>query len=117
MCRPGRIVAGRSNGAASLRQGGRFAWNAFAFDHALAARADWQHEDDPIPHTLHYLVADNRIDIVPDEGEKISLWWATKNEWLGLIDVADLHLEAVFGGFGGEPLDDDSREYVFVARR
>jgi hypothetical protein len=42
---------------------------------------------------------------------------ATKNEWLGLLDVADLRLEALYGGFAGEPLDDDSREYVFVARR
>jgi hypothetical protein len=54
---------------------------------------------------------------VPDEGEKISLWWATKNEWLGLIDVASLELETVFGGFDGEPLEEESREYVFIARR
>jgi hypothetical protein len=26
-------------------------------------------------------------------------------------------LEALYGGFTGEPLDDDSREYVFVGRR
>jgi SAM-dependent methyltransferase len=103
--------------AASLRPGGRFAWNAFAFDHRLASEADGQHRDDPIPHTLRYSVADNRIDIVPDEGEKTSLWWATKNEWLGLIDVAGLELEAVFGGFDGEPLEDESREYVFIVRR
>jgi hypothetical protein len=69
------------------------------------------------PHTLHYSVPDNRIDLVPDEGEKISLWWATKNEWLSLIDVAGLELEAVFGGFDGEPLEDESREYVFIVRR
>ena len=43
--------------------------------------------------------------------------WATKNEWLGLLDVAGLELEALFGGFDREPLDDDSRENVFVARR
>jgi len=36
---------------------------------------------------------------------------------LGLLDVAGLRLEALYGGFAGEPLDDDSREYVFVARR
>jgi hypothetical protein len=47
----------------------------------------------------------------------IYFWWATKNEWLGLLDVAGLRLEALYGGFAGEPLDDDSREYVFVARR
>ena len=45
------------------------------------------------------------------------MWWATKNEWLGLLDVAGLQLEALFGGFDGEPVGDDSREYVFFARR
>jgi hypothetical protein len=52
-----------------------------------------------------------------DVGGTGSLWWATKNEWLGLLHVADLRLEALYGGFAGEPLGDDSREYVFVARR
>jgi hypothetical protein len=45
-----------------------------------------------------------------------SLWWATKNEWLGLLDVAGLELEALYGGFAREPFNDDSREYVFIAR-
>ena len=45
-----------------------------------------------------------------------SLWWATKNEWLGLLHVAGLRLEALYGGFAGEPLDDNSHQYVFVAR-
>jgi ubiquinone/menaquinone biosynthesis C-methylase UbiE len=107
--------------AASLRPDGRFAWNAFAFDHHIAATIDGQHADAnaglPVPHTLHYSVSDNRVDITLDEGGTGSLWWATKNEWLGLLDVAGLRLEALYGGFAGEPLDDDSREYVFVARR
>ena len=103
--------------AASLRRGGRFAWNAFAFDHEIAARIDGEHQDEPVPHTIRYSVGDNRIDITLDDGGKSSLWWATKNEWLGLIDVADLQLEALYGGFAGEPFTDDSREYVFVTRR
>ena len=103
--------------AASLRPGGRFAWNAFAFDHQIAARLDGAHQDEPVPHSLHYDVPDNRIDIDLDAGGRSSLWWATKNEWLGLIDVAGLELESLHGGFGGEPLTRDSREYVFVARR
>jgi SAM-dependent methyltransferase len=102
--------------AASLRPGGRFAWNAFAFDHAIAARLDGEHQDEPVPHTLHYAVGDNRIDITLDDGGTSSLWWATKNEWLGLLDVAGLHVDHLYGGFRGEPFDDESREYVFVSR-
>jgi SAM-dependent methyltransferase len=102
---------------AALRPGGRFAWNVFAFDHAIAARLDRVHELQPVPHTLHYSVGDNRIDIVVDSGGTSSLWWATKNEWLGLLDVAGLELETLDGDFAGTPVDDESREYVFVARR
>ena len=106
--------------AASLLPNGRFAWNAFAFDHHIASAIE-QHADAnpgvPVPHTNHYSVSDNRVDITLDDGGTGSLWWATKNEWLGLLDVAGLHLEALYGGFDGEPLDDDSREYVVVARR
>ena len=102
--------------AASLRAGGRFAWNAFAFDHRIAARLDGEHQDEPVPHTVRYAVGDNRIDIELDGGGRSSLWWATKNEWLGLLDVAGLELEALDGGFAGEPFGDESREYVFVAR-
>jgi SAM-dependent methyltransferase len=103
--------------AASLRSGGRFAWNAFAFDHQIAVRLDGEHQEEPVPHTVRYAVGDNRIDLSLDNGAKSSLWWATKNEWLGLLDVAGLELEALYGGFAGEPFTDDSREYVFVARR
>ena len=52
-----------------------------------------------------------------DDGATSSLWWATKNEWLGLLDVAGLELENLFGSFDRKPVDNDSREYVFVARR
>ena len=102
--------------AASLRPGGRFAWNAFAFDHQVAARLDGQHLDEPLPHSVRYAVGDNRIDITLDDGGTSSLWWATKNEWLGLLDIAGLELEALYGGFDRQPVDDDSREYVVVAR-
>jgi hypothetical protein len=107
--------------AAALRPGGRFAWNAFAFDHHIAAAIDGRHSEGapglPVPHTIRYSVGDNRADITLDDGGTGSLWWATKNEWLGLLDVAGLHLEALYGGFAGEPHADDSREYVFLARR
>jgi ubiquinone/menaquinone biosynthesis C-methylase UbiE len=102
---------------ANLRSGGRFAWNAFAFDHAIASRLDGLHQQDPVPHTLRYAVGDNRVDIALDSGGTSSLWWATKNEWLGLIDVAGLEVEALYGGFGREPQTDESREYVWVTRK
>jgi hypothetical protein len=70
-----------------------------------------------VPHKVRYAVGDNRIDLTLENGAKNSLWWATRNEWLGLIDVAGLELEALYGGFAGEPFEDDAREYVFVARR
>jgi len=107
--------------AASLRPNGVFALNAFVFDHQIAAAIDGRHSDPtaglPVPHTIHYSVGDNRVDITLDDGGTGSLWWATKNEWLGLLDVAGLRLEALYGGFAGEPVGDDSHEYVFVARR
>jgi SAM-dependent methyltransferase len=103
--------------AASLLPEGRFAWNAFAFDHRVAVRLDGQHQDEPVPHTARYAVGDNRIDLELDGGGISSLWWATKNEWLGLIDVSGLRLEALHGGFAGEPFSDESREYVFITRR
>src|SRR4029078_13630819 len=37
--------------AASLKPGGRFAWNAFAFDHQIASRLDGAHLEEPVPHT------------------------------------------------------------------
>jgi ubiquinone/menaquinone biosynthesis C-methylase UbiE len=103
--------------AASLRPGGRFAWNAFAFDHAVAARLDRSHQDDPVPHSVRYSVGDNRIEITLDGSGTTTLWWATKNEWLGLIDVAGLEVEALYGDFDRSPFGDESREYVWVTRR
>src|SRR5437660_8403042 len=38
--------------AAALQPGGCFAWNAFVFDHRIAAEYDGQHHDTPVPHTL-----------------------------------------------------------------
>jgi len=103
--------------AASLRPGGRFAWNAFVFDHAIAARLDGQHQEKPVPHDLRYAVGDNRVDISLGGDATSSLWWATKNEWLGLIDVAELEVEALYGWFDRRPFDDESREFVWVTRK
>jgi SAM-dependent methyltransferase len=103
---------------ASLRPGGRFAFNAFAFSHTIAARLDGTTQDQHgVVHTLRYAPADNRIDVVRDDGETIRLWWATKSEWDGLIDVAGLEVEALYGGFNREPITDESLELVYVTRR
>ncbi len=103
--------------AASLQPGGRFAWNAFAFDMAIAVGLDGQRQELPVPHTIRYAVGDGRIDMTLDSGASSSLWWATKNEWLGLIDVAGFEIEGVYGDFDGTPVNDSSGEYVFVVRR
>jgi hypothetical protein len=103
--------------AAALQPGGRFAWNAFAFDHAVGARLDGSHQDEPVPHSVRYAVGDNRIDLTLDGDGTTSLWWATKNEWLGLIDVAGLEVENLYSGFDRRRFDDDSREYVWIARK
>jgi YD repeat-containing protein len=104
--------------AASLQPGGRFAFNAFAFNHTVAARLDGTTQDqNGIVHTLHYAAADNRIDITRNDGATISLWWATKAEWDGLIETAGLEVEALYGGFEREPLIDESMEYVYITRK
>jgi len=104
--------------AASLRPGGRFAFNSFAFSHTIAARLDGQTQDDNgIVHTLTYAPADNRIEVVRDDGATIRLWWATKSEWDGLIEVAGLEVEALYGGFAREPFNDESLEFVYVTRK
>jgi YD repeat-containing protein len=105
--------------AASLRPGGRFAFNAFVFSHTIAARLDGTTQDqNGVVHSLRYVPADNRIEITrADNGATIRLWWATKSEWEGLIDAAGLEVEALYGGFRGEPYTDDSLETVWVTRK
>lgn len=104
--------------AASLRSGGRFAFNAFVFSHEAASRLDGTTQDqNGIVHSLRYVPADNRIDITREDGAPLSLWWATKSEWEGLIDVAGLEVEALYGGFEREPYTDESIETVWVTRK
>ncbi len=104
--------------AISLHRGGRFAFNSFVFNNAIAARLDGTTQNqEGVVHTLHYLPADNRIDIVRDDGATIRLWWATKSEWEGLLDVAGLEIEALYGGFEREPYTDESLEMVWVTRK
>jgi SAM-dependent methyltransferase len=109
--------------AAALRPGGRFAWNAFVFSATIAAQLDGKRVQRPggLWEEARYVAADSRIELTRGRGETtlgtISLWWATKSEWEGLLDVAGLETEALYGGFNREPFDDDSLEFVWVARK
>jgi SAM-dependent methyltransferase len=103
--------------AASLRPDGRFAWNAVASDHRLASRLHGRHKLEPVPHTSRFTVGDNRMDIIYDDRGSLSLWFASKNEWLGLIDVAGLEIEELYGDVWRRPFTETSTEYVFITRR
>ena len=103
--------------ARALRPGGRFAWNAFVFDHRFAAELDGKWEDEPLRHLTAYAPGDNRVDITLEDGPALSLWWVTRSEWEGLLEVAGLETEALYGWFDRRPFDDSSREFVWVARK
>jgi SAM-dependent methyltransferase len=110
--------------AAALLPGGRFAWNAFVFDPHVAARSDgFATRHDSLWEYVEHSPADNRIDVTafvgePGTGErKLSLWWATRSEWEGLLEAAGLETEALYGWFDKRPFDDQSEEFVWVARR
>ena len=103
--------------ARALRPGGRFAWNAFVFDHRYAAEVDRTFQDEPLRHYIEFAPGDNRVDITLDDGPKLSLWWVTKSEWESLLEVTGLETEAVYGWFDMRPFDDHAREFVWIARR
>ena len=103
--------------AAALRPGGRFAWNAFVFDFSIASRIDRTWQEDPVRHYVEQFPADNRVDVTVDEGPSISLWWVSRGEWEGLLDVSGLETEALYGWFDRRPFDEESREFVWIARK
>ena len=103
--------------ATALRPGGRFAWNAFVFDHAIAGRLDGQWSDEPVRYRNDYAPEDSRIDITLEHGPSLSLWWVARSEWEGLLDVSGLETEALYGWFDRRPFDESSREFVWVARK
>jgi SAM-dependent methyltransferase len=104
--------------ARSLQPAGRFAFNAFAFNHILAAGLDGKRQvREGVGHRITYGASDNRVDITRDDGAELSIWWATKSEWEGLIDVAGLEVEALYGWFDRRPFADDSNEMVWITRK
>jgi len=104
--------------AAALRPGGRFAWNSFVLSPHRAAESDGNWEVHAgARHRIDHVPADNRIDITLESGAHVSLWWLTRGEWEGLIDVAGLEVEALYGNFDRRPFDEESREFVWVTRK
>jgi len=104
--------------AAALKPGGRFAWNVFVFSPHVAVRLDGKWEEHAgIRNRVDYVPANNRVDLTIENGPSVSLWWATRSEWEGLIEVAGLEVEALYGGFEHEPFDEESLEFVWVARK
>lgn len=103
--------------SATLAPGGRFAWNAFVFDHRVAARLDGHPQDEPLRHFVRYTPTDNRIVLDVEDGPSVSLWWVSRSEWEGLLDVSGLETEALYGWFDRRPFDEESREFVWVARK
>jgi SAM-dependent methyltransferase len=113
--------------AAALLPGGRFAWNAFVFNHHIAARNDGFAQPHPGTSSIweytEHAPGDNRVDVTAFVGEPgadprgLSLWWVTRSEWEGLLDVSGLETEALYRWFDRKPFDDDAMEFVWVARK
>jgi SAM-dependent methyltransferase len=102
--------------ATSLRPQGRFAWNAFAFDHQIAARLDGQHQRRQY-RTRSGTPWATTGSTSPATTAPRARCGGRQERVARLLDIAGLELEALYGGFAREPFTDDSREYVFVTRR
>jgi SAM-dependent methyltransferase len=104
--------------AAVLVPGGRFAWNAFVFDPAVAAEIGGQwREQGGVRHRVDYDFDDHRIDLTLADGSTVPLWWVDSPEWESLVTDAGLEVEARYGWFDCRPFDETSREAIYVARK
>lgn len=101
-----------------LVPGGRFAWNAFVFDPAIAQEIDgvWR-EEQGVRNRSTYDYAERRIDLTLENGATVPLWWVDRDEWEAAVAEAGLEVEALYGWFDGTPFDETSREFVYVTRR
>ena len=103
---------------ATLVPGGRFAWNAFVFDPAVAAEIGGVWRDDAgVRNRSTYDYDERRIDLEIEGGASVPLWWVEREEWESSVAAAGLEVEALYGWFDRRPFDDTSREFVYVARR
>jgi SAM-dependent methyltransferase len=107
----------------ALRPGGRFAWNVFVFSPFFAAEHHGRRIErgDGLWEVAQHAPGDNRIDLTRGRGDRadgtVHLWWATKSEWEGLLEVTGFEVAALYGGFDRRPFDDDAREFLWVARK
>ncbi len=101
-----------------------FRWNALVFNPHVAARNDgraMRHQT--LWEYVEQVPADNRIDVTAFTGQpgqeprRLSLWWATRSEWEGLLDASGLEAEALYGWFDRRAFDERSEEFVWVAPR
>ena len=87
----------------------------------LAAQPRLQRALDPlrIPGPDLQLRPDVRLGLEQPgkDPRRLSLWWINRSEWEGLIDVAGLEVEALYGGFERQAFSEESREFVWVARK
>ena len=104
--------------AALLTPGGRFAWNAFVFDPAVAEElgGEWR-EQGGVRHRVDYDHDARRIDLTLEGGSTVQLWWVEPSEWDGLVADAGIEVEARYGWFDRRPFDESSREAIYVARK
>ena len=103
---------------AALVPGGRFAWNAFVFDQAIADEiAGVWRDQSGVRNRSTYDLDERRIDLELENGASVQIWWVDREEWEAAIAEAGLELEALYGWFDRRQFDDSSPEFVYVARR
>ena len=102
----------------ALEKGGRFSWNAFVFDPAIAAEIGGEWRDQAgIRHRVDYHFDERRVDLTLDGGATVPLWWVDPAEWDGLVADSGLEVEARYGWFDRTPFDDASPEAIYVVRK
>lgn len=101
-----------------LEPGGRFAWNAFVYDPAVAQEIGgvWRDESG-VQNRSTYDHAERRIDLEVEGGALVHLWWVDRDEWETAVAKAGLEVEALYGWFDRRPFDEASTEFVYVARK
>src|SRR5262245_48920680 len=102
----------------SLVPGGRFAWNAFVFDPAVAEEIGgvWR-EEHGVGNRSTYDLDERRIDLELESGAIVRLWWLDREEWEAAVAESGLEVETLYGWFDRRPFEETSREFVYVARR